>query len=206
MKSDVKAVISFMALFLLFIPEVCVAQWSEAVEFRRREDVLVSYRAKLDGNMLIIEASHAPGWHTYAMDNVERARKKSGKDNPETELPTQIELSGELKVVGNWFQSEPKDLSQMEIRWYSWGFENVAWFAVEVEGVEGGEATITISGQACDATSCISVDGLTISLPLPSSEEFAVNAARTSVDLSRFVEIMHPGESSGPAEKSSQIE
>ncbi len=37
------------------------AQWSETAEVRNREGIVVSYRAKLDGNLLVIEASHAPG-------------------------------------------------------------------------------------------------------------------------------------------------
>ena len=176
------------------------AQWSETAEVRNREGIVVSYRAKLDGNLLVIEASHAPGWHTYALDNVERAQKKSGEAKPETELPTRIELKGELKVVGNWFQSKPKDLSQTEIRWYTWGFSDVSQFAVKVERV-GTQATILIHGQACNATSCRMIDGLAISLPLDSKEEFAAKAARTSVDWSQFVEAVSSQEESKTPEK-----
>ena len=176
------------------------AQWSETAEVRNREGIVVSYRAKLDGNLLVIEASHAPGWHTYALDNVERAQKKSGEAKPETELPTRIELKGELKVVGNWLQSKPKDLSQTKIRWYTWGFSDVSRFAVKVERV-GTQATILIHGQACNATSCRMIDGLAISLPLGSKEEFAAKAARTSVDLSQLVEAVSSQEESKTLEK-----
>ncbi len=147
-------------------------QWSETAQVRYRQDVVVSYRAKLEGNMLVIEASHRNGWHTYALDNLERARKKSGKTKPETEIPTRIELSGGLKIVSNWFQKEPIDLSQKEIEWYTWGFENVARFVAEVDRVAGMEAIIKINGQVCDATTCSGIDDLTISLSLPSKENF----------------------------------
>jgi len=37
------------------------------------------------------------------------------------EKDTQIEIAGDLAVVGKWRQSRPKDLSQREINWYTWG-------------------------------------------------------------------------------------
>mgnify|MGYP005652377277 CR=1 FL=1 len=164
------------------------AKWTEPTEVLHRDLTVVSYRAKLDGAMLVVEATHAPEWHTYALDNVERARKASGRDTPDTELPTRIEISGGLRVVGNWYQSEPTDLSQTEIYWYTWGFEDVAQFAARVERIEGAEATVLINGQACDAASCSMVDGAAVLLPLPSKEQFATNAEGAPVDLSRFVE------------------
>lgn len=183
-----------LALFcvLILAPGVFAGQWSEPAKVRYRERAVVSYRAKLDGNILVIEATHVSGWHTYAMDNVERAQKKTGKVKPETELPTRIELSGGLRAVGNWFQSKPIDLSQPELRWYTWGFENVARFAVKVARVDGARTAITINGQACNASLCSRVDDLAISLPLPSRENFAASAARTSVNLSQFVKVKNP--------------
>ena len=59
----------------------------------------VSYRARVEGDWLVVEATHEPGWHTYSMDNVIRAReKKSGKMRPETELPTVITPLGYFAV------------------------------------------------------------------------------------------------------------
>jgi hypothetical protein len=163
-------------------------RWSESVDVRYRDLAVVSYRAKLDGDMLVIEATHAPDWHTYALDNVERARKKSGRNRPETELPTRIEVTGGLRVIGNWYQSEPTDLSQTEIHWYTWGFEDVSQFAVKTERVEGAQATVSINGQACNAAACSMVDNVSVVLPLPSEEQFTAGIANTTVDLSRFVE------------------
>ncbi len=188
------ATVTLCALLLIFgcsshLPPA-PAVWSEPTEVLHRDLAVVSYRAKLDGAMLVVEATHAPTWHTYALDNVERARKASGRDRPDTELPTRIEISGGLRVVGNWYQSEPTDLSQTEIHWYMWGFEDVAQFAARVERIEGAEATVLISGQACDASACSMVDSVAVPLPLPSEEQFAANVEATPVDLSPFVEAV----------------
>jgi len=168
-----------------------VAEWSEPVEVFHRDLVVVAYRAKLDGATLVVEATHAPTWHTYALDNVERAREASGRDRPDTELPTRIEVSGGLRVVGNWRQSDPTDLSQAAIHWYTWGFEGVTQFAARVERVEGAEATVIINGQACDAAACSMVDGVAVPLPgaLPSQEQLAEYADESATDLSRLVEV-----------------
>ena len=184
----------FLVLLLIPTPALNADEWSEGAKVRYRERVVVSYRAKLDGNILVIEASHAPEWHTYAMDNVMRARRKSGRASPSTELPTQIELSGGLKVMGDWFQSKPNDLSQPELRWYTWGFGSIARFAAKVVRVDGARATLTINGQACNATSCSRIDDLAISLALPSRKEFAASAAKSSIDLSQLVEVTTPKE------------
>jgi hypothetical protein len=170
-------------------PGLYAADWSGKAEVRRREGVVVSYRARLDGNILVIEATHKPGWHTYAMDNVERVRKKTGKAKPETELPTRVELSGGLKAIGKWFQSKPKDLSQPDIRWYTWGFEGTTRFAVKVERVRGRNATITINGQACNATSCSMIDDVTLSLPLAPEKQLELAVPNTTVDFSKLVEV-----------------
>ena len=75
---------------------VFAGEWSERAEVRGRRGAVVAYRAKVDGDTLIVEAAHEPGWHTYAMDNVRRAQEKTGKEQPETELPTVIAVTGGL--------------------------------------------------------------------------------------------------------------
>lgn len=177
---------------LLFLPvsDLPAGQWSEPFEVMYRFDVVVSYRAKLEGDILLIEATHAPEWHTYSMDNIERARKKSGKENPETELPTTIEISGGLKITGNWYQTEPIELSQPEILWYTWGFEKVSRFAVRVERTEGDEAKITINGQVCNETLCSMVDDATLIVPLPSKNDFTANNNKGSDVLKTLVEVV----------------
>ena len=80
----------------------------------------VSYSARVEGDWLVVEANHEPGWHTYSMDNVVRARERSGKTRPETELPTAITPLDGLTIQGAWRQSPPLDLSTPDIRWYTW--------------------------------------------------------------------------------------
>lgn len=184
--------IPFVIIFLQ-VSDISAGQWSEPYEVMYRFDVIVTYKAKLNGDFLLIEATHAPEWHTYSMDNVERASKKSGKENPETELPTQIEISGGLKVTGNWYQTNPIELSQPEILWYSWGFEKVSLFAVKVERTEGKEVKITINGQACNASLCSMVDEAALLLQLPAKESAAAENKNPEFDLSSLVRVNHPG-------------
>ena len=131
----------------------------------------VSYRARVEGDWLVVEATHEPGWHTYSMDNVIRAREKSGKMRPETELPTVITPLDGLTIQGDWRQSPPLDLSTPDIRWYTWGFEDTARFGARVEQTEDGkEAIVTIRAQACNASACQIVDGLRLRVEFSASD------------------------------------
>ena len=107
-----------LRILLVFIAAalpVAFADWTEWSEVKMRRDPVVAYRAALSGENLVIEVRHSEGWHTYALDNVERARERSGKETPETELPTRIAVEGGLRVAGPWLQTNPKDLSQTDI-------------------------------------------------------------------------------------------
>lgn len=155
----------FIATALLDVGAAFASDWSEPLTImRRRQGTIISYRAKVDSGYLVIEATHGKGWHTYSMDNLQRAQKKTGKEKPDTELPTRIEVAGGLKVTGKWVQSTPKDLSMTEIKWYTWGFEDTAYFAVPVEKIGAEDVTVTVSAQACNASSCNMVDGQTITI------------------------------------------
>jgi len=159
-------------------------EWSAPVEVRRRHLKIASYRARLSGDVLLVEITHEPGWHTYALDNLERAKKKAGEPPLGIEKSTRIEISGGLKTAGKWRQSPPKDLSQPEIKWFTWGFEGAALFAVKVQrSGDAKEAVITINGQACKATTCAMIDDLKIRLPLESG-----GLRKTSFDLASLIE------------------
>jgi hypothetical protein len=167
-----------LAIVALFIAQSALAgEWVESKPVMYRGEIAMTYRARLAGDWLIVEAKHSPAWHSYAMDNVQRARKATGKATPETELPTRIAVSGGLKAVGPWKQSPPKDLSKADIQWYSWGFEGTARFAVKVERTEGGEAVITVNGQSCDATSCSMVRDVKMTLEVSAGSDDAGDAA-----------------------------
>ena len=127
----------------------------------------LSYRARVEGDWLVVEATHEPGWHTYAMDNVVRAREKSGKMRPETELPTVITPLDGLTIKGDWRQSPPLDLSTPDIRWYTWGFERRSYFAVRVDKAIL-PSSVQIDAQACTDALCAMVDALVV--PVDSSE------------------------------------
>ena len=127
----------------------------------------LSYRARVEGDWLVVEATHEPGWHTYAMDNVVRAREKSGKMRPETELPTVITPLDGLTIKGDWRQNPPLDLSTPDIRWYTWGFERRSYFAVRVDKAIL-PSSVQIDAQACTDALCAMVDALVV--PVDSSE------------------------------------
>lgn len=129
----------------------------------------VTYRARIEGDWLVVEATHEPGWHTYSMDNMIRARQKTGKDRPETELPTVITPLDGLKVQGDWRQSPPVDLSTPDIRWYTWGFEGRSYFAVQVDEAEA-PSSVQIDGQACTDALCAMVEALVVPVESVSSD------------------------------------
>lgn len=151
----------------------------------------VSYRARIEGDWLVVEAVHEPGWHTYSMDNVTRARERSGKARPETELPTVITPLDGLTVDGGWRQSPPLDLSTPEIRWYTWGFEGRSFFAARLDQ-KPSPASVRIDAQACTAELCAMVEALVVPVDanLPGSEP--------SVDPQSLVPVVQRVESQQP--------
>lgn len=183
-------------MLALVLPEPWFAQeadgWTPPVEVRKGKLKAASYRARLAGDVLLIEVTHEPGWHTYALDNEARAKKKAGATPLGIEKDTKIEVSGGLKVIGKWRQSPPVDLSQAEINWYTWGFEGVSLFAAKVERTGGAESLITINAQACKATLCAMVGDLEIKLPLDSGGNnpagFDLSTLVEEGDLSRLNE------------------
>jgi hypothetical protein len=150
-----------MQAMLLALAATVVQPSASGVEVWLDDMHAVTYSARIEGDWLVVEAVHQPGWHTYAMDNVIRARDKTGQAEPETEIPTAITPLEGLTVDEEWRQSPPVDLSTPEIRWYTWGFEGKSFFAAPV-----GEATlpasIQIDGQACTESLCAWVDALEV--------------------------------------------
>jgi hypothetical protein len=180
----------FAAVFAAAATHADGPAWTEPVIADYRDDAVVTYRARLAGDYLIVEATHADGWHTYAMDNVERARAKTGKETPETELPTRIRVEGGLAVEGGWRQTPPKDLSQESIKWYTWGFESTSHFVVKVTRVSGEPAVVIVDGQACNESRCRMVDRLRIEF------DPATVRGEDAPELPHFVEVS----TSAPAE------
>ena len=172
---------------LLLIPALAAAlsagEWSPPAEVMIETELVVSYRAKLDGDRLVVEARPAAGWKVYAMDNELRAEEAlKGKMSLGVDGPTQITVSGGLSAVGGWLQSEPQDHSKPEMQWYTWGYANPALFAAKVSAAGPGPATVGIRGQACDASRCKNID---VTLELPQT---AVGG-KPSLDLKALIPV-----------------
>lgn len=152
--------------------------WTKSADVMKGKEKAVSYRAARAGDVVIVEATHGDGWHTYALDNAARAQKRVGTPALGIEKSTQFKLTGGVRPTGKWRQSKPKDLSQADIEWFTWGFEGRTLFAAKVGGT--GEIVIEINGQACKASMCANVDGVEVRVPAASTAG--------SFDLSRLVE------------------
>ena len=154
-----------LTIILLAAFTALAGDWSDAVEVQHDARRCVAYRARLSGQFLMVEATLEPGWHTFAMDNKQRAEEKlAGKKSLGIDHPTEIALTGGMEVEGPWYQTPPQDFSRPELRWFSWGFERQAQFAVKIR-LSGTEVVrVAVRGQACTDTICKNIDVI-ISLP-----------------------------------------
>ncbi len=146
---------------------ILAQDWTSPVAVMQESKSLISYRAKVMGDVLALEAVLLPGWHTFSLDNARRAVEKlQGKKPLSQDMPTEITISGGLAVEGAWHQTPPKDFSKPELRWFSWGYDDRATFAVKIRRTGSGPARIAIRGQVCDESACRRVD-LSLVLPVP---------------------------------------
>ena len=168
---------------ILIAVSALAADWTPPVEVRHEDELSIAYQARVDGDFLLVRATLGPGWHTFAMDNKRRVDEKlAGKPAISNDRPTEIVASGGLQTVGPWYQSPPKDFSHPELRWFSWGFEKQALFAVKVRRGGAGAGKLSLRGQACTASVCKNID-LAISLPPANS------GGGSGVDLKELVEV-----------------
>jgi len=175
-----------LALLSLLVgaPGAQAGDWTSPVEVTFNQKPCISYRARMDGPYLAVEATLSPGWHTFAMDNARRASEKlSGRKALSQDQPTQISVSGGLAAQGPWFQSPPKDFSRPALRWFSWGFDDRALFLVAVRGTGDGPALVGIAGQVCTEEICKKVD-VSISIPVD-----AAAAGAPAADLNSLVQV-----------------
>ena len=132
---------------------------SEAHALSGDGTVLLTCRARLAGDYLLIELRAADGWHVYAMDNEQRAKEAlAGKMSLGVEQNTEVIVDSGLQVIGDWYQSEPKDFSQPALRWYSYGFAGTSLLAARVSRDGAEVALVRVRAQACDSSSCVSVE------------------------------------------------
>jgi DsbC/DsbD-like thiol-disulfide interchange protein len=133
------------------------AEWSQPAEVRYEDAVVITYTARVDGPYLVVRANVGQGWHTFALDNVQRVQEKlAGKTALSMDKSTEIGVTG-LQVEGGWRETPPKDFSRPELRMFSFGYDREATFAVKVRGA-AGPAKLRIRGQACTETICKNID------------------------------------------------
>jgi hypothetical protein len=167
-----KLTIAFLAAMAVFPSE-----WSAPVEVRHDGRLALQYKARWTGEYLVVQAAIEPGWHTFAMDNKIRQQEKlAGRQSLGIEMPTQVRIAKGLEPAGPWLQSEPKDFSNPEIQWFTWGFEKEASFAVKARPAGAGPAAVTVRGQACAESICKNID-ITLSVPTESGSAEAFEPA-----------------------------
>jgi DsbC/DsbD-like thiol-disulfide interchange protein len=153
-------------ILILLASLASAADWSQPAEVRYEDALVISYTARVDGPYLVVRANLAQGWHTFALDNVQRVEEKlAGKPALSMDRSTEIAVAG-VEIEGPWHQSPPKDFSRPELRMFSFGYDREALFAAKVRHAGGGSAKLRIRGQACTETVCKNIDvPLTITLP-----------------------------------------
>ena len=178
-----QTIVAFLFAFSFLVAVILGGDWTSPVEVRHDVQKCVSYRARLTGDVLVIQATHEAGWHTFAMDNKLRAQEKlAGKRSLGIDGPTEIVVTQGLELAGPWYQSVPKEFSKPELRWYSWGFDGQVLFAAKVRRVGAGPANVAVRGQACSETTCKNID-LAISVPLNRA------ASKSDVDFKSLIQV-----------------
>ena len=154
-----------ISLLLLAFAQAPTPDWSPVVEVIHDETICLKYQARIDGDLLLVRAKIAPGWHTFAMDNKLRATERlAGKRSLGQDKPTSIAVTGPIAPTGVWYQSEVKDFSKPEQNWFSWGFEGEVTFATKLKSATGpAPTTLVIRGQTCSENTCKNIDA-TLSL------------------------------------------
>lgn len=181
-----KSLVSSLLLLLATATFASAAssEWTTPVEVFHDDKRCIAYRAMFTGEHLLVEMNIEPGWHTFAMDNEQRqAERLKGKPSLGIEKPTGIKVTGGLTTAGPWLQTPPKDFSKPEIRWYTFGYDSKALFAVKASG--SGEAKVNVKAQACTDSVCKNVD-ITISVPVTTT---GGSAPPAGVDLKSLVEV-----------------
>lgn len=147
-----------LALLLLGAALCFAADSPDTAQVWHDTTLCVTYKARLAGDYLVIDVTHESPWHTYSMDNELRAKEKlAGKQSLGIDRPTSAKITGGLEVTGPWYQTEPRDLSKPELRWFTWGYEGKTQFAAKVKRANGA-AQIQIRGQACTDSTCKNIN------------------------------------------------
>ena len=166
---------------------------SSEVAVRHGRETVVRYQARIEDEYLIVTAVHEKGWHTYAMDNQQRAREAlQGKKSLGIDKGIEIEVLQGVELDGTWLQTKPIDLSKPELRWFTFGFERTSFFACHVKKLTTDTARLRIRGQACDGETCCNVD---VVLALKSvAKSSALQTQFSSMPATKLVKDLVPVE------------
>lgn len=142
------------------------ADWSQPAEVRHEDALVIGYTARVDGPYLVVRANIAQGWHTFALDNVQRVQEKlAGKPALSMDRSTEIAMAG-APIEGPWLQTPPKNFSRPELRMFSFGYDREVIFAVKLRPASLKTIALRIRGQACTETVCKNIDvPLTVLVP-----------------------------------------
>ena len=156
-----------LLLAALIASSAFAADWTQPVEVRQDDNLCLTYQARLDGPYLVIRAKIESGWHTFALDNKQRADEKlAGKPALSVDRPTSFTITGGAAIDGAWYQTAPKDFSRPQLRWFSWGFDREAVFAAKVKRISAEPVEVAVRGQACTETVCKNIEtSITITAP-----------------------------------------
>jgi hypothetical protein len=170
---------------ILALLAAAAGPWSAPVEVRHDDNLCLAYRARIDGDYLVIQATIQPGWHTFSMDNRRRAEEKlAGRKSLGIDHPTEFNLTTGLDLAGSWYQTPPADFSKPELRWFSWGFEKQAVFAARVRRKGAGPVEVGVRGQACTDSVCKNID-----VAIPVQTPGALKAPASELKLDRLVKV-----------------
>ena len=143
----------------LILFSMALAAAAQSVEVRHDDVLCLTYYARLDGPYLAVRVRVEPVWHTFAMDNKQRAEEKlAGKPALSVDRATEITLVGGLEAIAPWYQSPPTDFSRPQLRWFSWGFDHEAVFVTKVRHSSAAPTRIAIRGQACTESICKNIE------------------------------------------------
>lgn len=153
-----------IGLVLMAARVAAAGEWSAPGEVLHELAKCVTYRAKISGEWLVVEAKHESPWHTYSMDNKVRVEERlAGKKSLSFDRPTDVRFVEGLELAGTWIHTPPKETSKPELRMYSWSYSGTSYLAAKVKRT-GEAAKINVRGQVCTETNCKTVD-VTLAIP-----------------------------------------
>ena len=154
------------------------ADWSQPAEVRHEDALVISYTARLDGPYLVVRANIGQGWHTFALDNVQRVEEKlAGKPALSMDRSTEIAVAG-VQVEGPWHQIAAEGFLAPRAADVQLRLRPRRSLRGEGPADPAGSAKLRIRGQACTETVCKNIDvPLTVAVPAKSGPAAEVKVA-----------------------------